>query len=58
METQKKKVNFNKSGSGHETVRAIIPKDWANDMGLSKKENEIEMSYDTKKKEITIKKHD
>ena len=56
METIKKKVNFNKSGTGHISVRSILPIKWIEDMKISKEDSEIEMTYDKVKKEITIKK--
>lgn len=51
-----KKVNFNKGGTGGYTPRITLNTSWVNDMGITKDENEIEMTYNKEKKEITIKK--
>lgn len=55
MEHRDLKVMFAKSGSGSITTRLAIPKKWANDMGLSPEEREVEVTY-TDNKEIIIKK--
>ncbi len=57
MENERKKVSYNKSGAGYPSIKTIIPKKWADDMGLSEIDNEIDMSYNKEKKEIIIKKY-
>lgn len=51
-----KKVNFNKGGAGNYVPRIVLNTEWVSDMGITKDNNEIEMSYNKKKKEISIKK--
>ena len=51
-----KKVNFNKGGAGGYTPRMTLNSKWVNDMGITKENNEIEVSYNKEKKEIIIRK--
>lgn len=47
---------FNRDGHGSTTTKISVPKKWADDMGFSVEGREAELSYDSEKKEITIKK--
>lgn len=49
-----KKVNFNKGGTGGYTPRITLNTEWVNDMGITKENNEIKLTYDEDKKEIKI----
>ena len=51
-----KKVNFNKGGTGGYAARIILNNEWINDMGITKENNEIELTYEQETKEIIIKK--
>lgn len=51
-----KKVNFNKGGAGGYTPRITLNSKWVNDMGITKENSEIEVSYNKDKKEIIIRK--
>ena len=51
-----KKVNFNKGGTGGYAARIILNTEWINDMGITKENNEIELTYKQETKEIIIKK--
>ena len=48
-----KKVNFNKGGTGGYAARIILNNEWINDMGITKENNEIELTYKQKTKEST-----
>lgn len=51
-----KKVNFNKGGAGGYTPRITLNNKWVNDMGITKENSEIELTYKQETKEIVIKK--
>lgn len=51
-----KKVNFNKGGAGGYTPRITLNSKWVNDMGITKENSEIELTYKHETKEIVIKK--
>lgn len=51
-----KKVNFNKGGNGGYTPRITLNTEWVNDMGITKENSEIELTYKQETKEIIIKK--
>ncbi|CAL7885039.1 MULTISPECIES: dihydrolipoamide acetyltransferase [Fusobacterium] len=51
-----KKVNFNKGGAGGYTPRITLNSKWVNDMGITKENSEIELTYRQETKEIVIKK--
>ncbi|KYM58509.1 dihydrolipoamide acetyltransferase [Fusobacterium necrophorum subsp. funduliforme] len=51
-----KKVNFNKGGAGGYTPRITLNSKWVNDMGITKENSEIELTYKQETKEIVIKK--
>ena len=51
-----KNVNFNKGGAGGYTPRITLNSKWVNDMGITKENSEIELTYKQETKEIVIKK--
>ena len=56
MEVKKLKVSFNKAGSGSYTPKLALPARIIKDMGISKDDRYVELTYDDEKKEIKLKK--
>ena len=58
MAEEKRNLNiiWTKAGTGSPTTKLSIPISWCYDMGLSKKEREVEIIYDEENKEIIIRK--
>ena len=56
MEERKLKVNFNKSGRGSYTPRLSLPIIDLRDMGITPEDRQVTYYYDSKNKQIIIKK--
>lgn len=59
QKTKKKKVSFNKSGTGGITPKITLPSKWLERMGITEDEREVEMEYkesEKKGKRIIIRK--
>ncbi len=50
------KISFNKSGRGTFTPKIALPTSFINDMGITKEDRNVKVTYDEINKEITIKK--
>ena len=56
MEERKLKVHFNKSGRGSYTPRLSLPIIDLRDMGITPEDRQVTYYYDSKNKQIIIKK--
>lgn len=54
--TLKKKVSFNKSGTGGITPKLNLNNSWLDDMGVTEDEKEVILTYDELEKKIIIEK--
>lgn len=55
-EQVEKKVVFRSSGNGRKTTQIILPAAWVRDMGVTKDDKDVVLSYNDRRKEIIIKK--
>ncbi len=61
QKVKKKKVSFNKSGTGGITPKITLPAKWLDKMGITEDDREVEMEYkdsEKKGKRIIIRKSD
>lgn len=60
METRTLKITFNKSGGtaskNSYTNRLTIPTNWIKELGITKDDRDVLVTFDNEKKEIIIKK--
>lgn len=56
MESRKLNMQFVKSGSGSTTTRLALPITWIRTMGITPEDRQVEVKFNEKSGEITIKK--
>ena len=55
-EQVEKKVIYKDSGNGRKTTQIILPAIWVRDIGVTKDDKDVVLSYNDRRKEIIIKK--
>lgn len=55
-EQVEKKVIYRSSGNGRKTTQIILPAIWVRDIGVTKEDKNVVLSYNDRREEIVIKK--
>ena len=55
-EQVEKKVMYKDSGNGRKTTQIILPAIWVRDIGVTKEDKNVVLSYNDRREEIVIKK--